>query len=912
MAAFDQLVGAVQPVTAEDLECLHNPSPKFRDWVWDAFLTGRIDVFIAAVIHAGSATDVVSALQYLAATIDELPEATPRLAVADFEGRRSRGYRLRELQTLLGGEPLSTTASAALRHGSIGHEAVHALFTDGLLAPLVAAPVKQAVEQLALFSSEPEEQRETTPVLFQQAPPRRREQSFRLSRSIERLWRELAGTITIGATNLLGEADWTGWQRKQSTAARLRRSLSLFFGAHVAKLETIDHDPRGMMHMLTLMSWASAVAEYRRARSRGRVLFREVPVVASAHAFGGGRIDALEVRAINGKAPNRRQLRLLSRIAQERQFRSSGELLRLLRNQFSRPLEIVVIDWKFLVGDIVMNGHDWHYPDLEQAPILEHERQLRRYLTLVPVDYHIVSRESENVWHPRDMTITGCLAYFVPHRLPIFHTVSMSADETEARFVREVVSKWGSATRRSSLRISYNALIRHLVHVLVPGNGNGGKPKRNGAHIQGELFEIVHMGSVQSVVERHRGKIVETVEETGGALERHNGDRDAYLLRYNRLLERLAKGELGGSQHFDPVSGGKVCCIFPDHDDSTPSMQIYLNGGTPRFWCFGCARGGFIAIDSIPQETILQFGDSWRRAESGRRQWEHRQHHRLELEVDDRHHQIMATAQGILAQAFARSPGANYLRTARRLDPDLAARYGAGYGTIEFLSQMIDAGFSFDDLAHYGFLDFSPFVDDRSWAVRLFERHGIPRAQQYRDVRVKGRGKVPGLPYFTLSRRVTFPLSLLGRVNNVYGRAIFPGSKHQAHRKLKVEGSRVKHGGFNMQVLEPDSGHAEVIVLEGVMDALTLIQIGLPNTLAMIGVQNAAILTAVAQSAKAVATGLDLDTTGRKQTTTIAGLLAELGHRNTVRDFTAEFFGSETRFKDFNEWLKAGSPQLGS
>ena len=113
-----------------------------------------------------------------------------------------------------------------------------------------------------------------------------------------------------------------------------------------------------------------------------------------------------------------------------------------------------------------------------------------------------------------------------------------------------------------------------------------------------------------------------------------------------------------------------------------------------------------------------------------------------------------------------------------------------------------------------------------------------------------------------------------------------------------------------MQVLEPDSGHAGVIVLEGVMDALTLIQIGRPNTLAMVGIQNAAILTAVVQSGKSIATGLDLDATGRKKTAGVAELLSELGHRGAVRDFTSEFFGGETRYKDFNEWLKAGSPQL--
>lgn len=916
MAEFDQLVGTVQPVTAEDLECLHNPSPAFREWVWDAFLTGRLDVFVTAALRTGAASDIPTALRHLAEVSDSLPSAAPRIVVADLERKVPRGYRLRELRSLLAGESVGNNASIALRHGSIGHEAIQALLTDQLLTPKRSVPLSQHVaQQLSLFANADD----STPLtLFPKTVQRGREQSFRLLRTIDRLWHELAATMEIGATNLLGESDLTGWQRKRATAARLRRSLALLFGSYAKKLETSSGDARTAIHMLSLMSWASAVSFYRHARTvRGRVLFRELPVLASAQELGGGRIDALEVRTINGVPPTGREQRVLAQLAQSRQFHSSGELLRLLVEQFRSPLEIAIIDWKFLVGDVFVAGHDWRYPNLEAAPLLEHERQIRRYLTLIPVDYHLADQRSEDVWHPRGITLTGLLVYFVPHRLPILHEVTMTPDETEARFIREVVHKWGSASRRSSIRQLYNGLVGHLVQKLSGAkrqhqNGTHAKNGANGVHDQGELFEVIRTRTARTVVERHRQKATIIIAGTDGILERLNGDDGACTLRYDRLLAMIEAGKVTTAPGFDPNGGGKIGCVFPGHRDSTPSMQIYLSGGRPRFWCFGCCSGGMIALDSIPIEAIQMHGDSWRRTESGRRQWEHRQHHRLELEVDDYHHRIMATAQGILAQAFARSPGVHYLRTARRLDPDLAATYGAGYGTIEFLSQMIDAGFSFDALAHYGFLAFSPSVDDRSWAVRLFERHGIPRAQQYRDVRVKGRGKVPGQPYFTLSRRVTFPLSLFGRVNNVYGRAIFTGSKHQAHRKLKVEGSRTKHGGFNMQVLEPDSGHAEVIVLEGVMDALTLVQIGRPNTLAMIGVQNAAILTAVVQSGKAVATGLDLDATGRKQTTTIAELLSELGHRNAVRDFTTEFFGSETRFKDFNEWLKAGSPQLNS
>lgn len=171
-----------------------------------------------------------------------------------------------------------------------------------------------------------------------------------------------------------------------------------------------------------------------------------------------------------------------------------------------------------------------------------------------------------------------------------------------------------------------------------------------------------------------------------------------------------------------------------------------------------------------------------------------------------------------------------------------------------------------------------------------------------------GKEKVSGLPFLHLDRRVTFPLRLGMVDTNIYGRAVVESLR--AHHKLRTN---IPHGAFNSQVL--DGSGEEVVVAEGAIDALSLIQLGFPSTIAMIGVDNRIILEELIRSGKNLSIALDKDTTGRDVTQRLQEkLVKELGFTGQVRDFTADFLAENPDFrsddpeeertlKDFNALL---------
>ena len=106
-----------------------------------------------------------------------------------------------------------------------------------------------------------------------------------------------------------------------------------------------------------------------------------------------------------------------------------------------------------------------------------------------------------------------------------------------------------------------------------------------------------------------------------------------------------------------------------------------------------------------------------------------------------------------------------------------------------------------------------------------------------------------------------------------------------------------------MRVLE--FSHPEVVVAEGVADALTLIQMGTPQTLALVGVQNIIIMEAVVRAGKDVAIALDNDARGKESTVRIVERLQRTGFQGNIRYFTDEFLEKHPEaktYKDFNKW----------
>jgi hypothetical protein len=289
------------------------------------------------------------------------------------------------------------------------------------------------------------------------------------------------------------------------------------------------------------------------------------------------------------------------------------------------------------------------------------------------------------------------------------------------------------------------------------------------------------------------------------------------------------------------------------------------------------------------------------------------------VEVPERHQEVMGYAQILVSNVFRGSPAEAYLADVRGLDPVIARSLGAGYGSDRLIHGLLDAQLTLDDLVTYGFLGFSPRVRRDSHLVRLLEKRGV----LFADIVRKKEGEhepVDTLPYSLLHDRVTFPLMLGGKPTSFYGRALSSECpKYLRHRKLAVSGTGIPHGGFNLEVIGSGSGF--LIVCEGVMDALTLIEMGFPDTCAMVGVRNERLTDEIASfSGSLIGIAMDNDPMkvkygedgqvlrisrpGAESATKLVGGLYRRGYQGSVANITAALVAMhpDRPFKDINEY----------
>lgn len=67
--------------------------------------------------------------------------------------------------------------------------------------------------------------------------------------------------------------------------------------------------------------------------------------------------------------------------------------------------------------------------------------------------------------------------------------------------------------------------------------------------------------------------------------------------RCDQLRERISVDQFFAHMGWDDPSVGRIRCLWPEHDDANPSMQVY-----PDTWsvhCFACANGGRRSSDLI-------------------------------------------------------------------------------------------------------------------------------------------------------------------------------------------------------------------------------------------------------------------------------------------------------------------------
>lgn len=670
-------------------------------------------------------------------------------------------------------------------------------------------------------------------------------------RSVKNAWKSMQPVIEA-------KDFWAAWKKKQTKINHFYDAVAELFPIARAFKRGNPHDV--FLGLLTLMTWLNAVKHLK----PNRTLFIEIPVLSKRrYGLSGGRIDALEVRAVKSRPLKKSEQHLVRAISMERS-KSVGHIIRKIRRLLGSDVEIAIMDWKFAVGDgeLGLRGRtptSWELIgkspilDSEDIPLNSHIRQMERYLTLATLD----TQHGTPKWEIPGLKLFGELNYLFPIKPPVIQRVDMDAEEKQ-RFFSEIKERWEPAKRRALTRQLTNFLVRETLGILngqksndangKNGNGNGNK-NGNGKKIQPGLF--AERKELDRLAQRKR----EFVDQYGCIIElvgkRKGDNRPIFKMYLHKLLEFIGNGQIETGR-FDEIQGGKVRCIMPHHaDPGNPSMHISPSRGI--FKCFGCGLGGVLSLESVPKDlrsqiTAEQFQYQGTASKSI-------------LAMTSEHVHIMQAAQMILSGQFKGSSGEQYLWSERKIDSDLAFAYGAGFARGDkLLNGLLDSGFTFEQLEEFGFISFSPNVTPLNQTVKLFQHRGMALDQMTRKIRFK-TGPESALPFSTLDRRVTFPLELNEQINNFYARAIESRFGTIKHIKLSCKKTRIEHGGFNMKVLN-NPGVTEVLIVEAVIDALSLILMGFSNVLAVIGVDNRTILEELLRSKKILGFALDNDKAG--------------------------------------------------
>ena len=662
--------------------------------------------------------------------------------------------------------------------------------------------------------------------------------------------------------------------------------LSPIFTSHIDKLLIRNESYAQYLLALTLLSWLSILEL---SEEGERVLFREIPVLSKSLGINGGRIDAIELVSINGQKPSLWQSEVLKNMSNSR-FDSVGKLMHALERKFGSKLEYKIIDWKFCVGDGIQKNSILTIDDITTPPV-KHIDQIQRYITLTNLDYYLYRNNNigdiDTIWAADKTPVkSGQLIYFSTLEYPVIHEIRMTKSEQEACFRKNIVQKLHSGKHFAKIRELNNLLVGHVVSHLSKKSANP-KPIAMSQH-QLNLPIDPTTKPMESIIDQHReyidsNKIIEI-----GPRNRFN--ESINLLHLDRLEKNLIAGKIQGK--FNAEQGiGFINCLMPSHEERTPSMRIDTNRGIWK--CFGCGAYGFFAENSAPIELktninfIKKVPAEFRKTK--------------ELAIPDQHHQIMDLAQKILNQQINNPMATNYLIN-RAIDPQLAKSLGAGYANNKLIELLLES-YSYDELIWYGFISISNKITPERGICSLFLKRGLKLAEIQRQTNTQ-----IGLPYSVLANRLTFPLTLENRSTNFYGRAIWECTSRTKHRKLSTQNTGVQQGAFNIDILT--SNYPEIILTEGVFDALSLIQMGHPATLAIIGVSNSITLESISRSEKNIAIALDHDKneTGQNNTQKIIAKLKTLNYKPTIRNFTEEFIKNNDLFmqlgcKDFNEWL---------
>lgn len=875
---------------ADALASLESPSPLLRQWALEASLQPSVlELLAESLMRAGAITSHAELLPYLDELLKNTTTRHGHITWSDIDGLTVWGKFASTLRKHLG-EDAPVAQDLYLAHGALGHLAIPDLFTRPISA---RTRTHLATPQMELAFTNGHG--ETIPFSFvdDSLPyvPQLATHTVDVRQALwraHRFWKDHhAHCVDIDTPS------------RRELLSTLRGMLSPIFGAYMERLEAHPYRDE-VVTFWTLMSWASAL--HMCLKNPERIFFSEVALSDPTHGFTGGRLDALEVQKVGGKRLTTQQRAFLRSIAKQR-FRSSGYLLRAIEAIAPQRLELKVIDWKFAVGD----GGPSHMLSLEHirlAPDKKHYAQVSRYLSLMLLDRALLTgraRADMHVWEQSRHRIEGELVYFFPNAAPIVHPVRLDHDALQEAFDQQIALRYQSGKFRADVRSITRIIDGHVREVV--------SQKRSRSHkgmleTHPTLFHE-HKQSALPFIAHARARHYQPCDEHGILWRiprvRDGKESERFELRLDALITALDEGTVDAGSFVD-AHGGAIGCLMPAHNERTPSFHIYLDG-QPRFYCFGCGVKGIVAQDSIPANIIIapkiRSAAGWRKSD-------------LPVISSD-HHDALELAQVLLSSHFKGSASERYLYEERGIDPDLAYASGAGHLTDRLVHGMMDAGYTLDELTSLGLVAFSEAVREGRGIVPMLKKRGLSVEEMRRPCKPSkrkasshkaGRGSVWGLPYATLSDRVTFPLTLEGRMTSFYGRALRSDARLKHFKTKRPSG--IPQGGYRTHVLS--EYYDEIILCEAAIDALSLMMMGHHNVCALIGVMNHVTASAIARGRKNVAIALDRDTishTGEKRTWDIGEVIAPYGVY--VRDFTGAFLESlpeceRDTFKDYNQW----------
>ena len=878
---------------------IQEPSPKFTLWIGATLRhTNGLQTtenILGALIESGLAADRKSGLQYLNNFCNAHSVSDLVIACSDLLGK-SHTESFKKLEKSLGLCPVKKPADLARFFGMISHQAIHDLLTGQIPDYNLAQKLKYLVSETS-FSVSPDlfgtGQKHTQDIF----PDLQYIDGIRPDNRIsDRLRQEITSLQTRVLSEFPQQDDPLVTLGKIKPALNeLRAKLFPIFGSFINSCAKYDELGSESLLLSTLLSWAAAMSLIENEGCH--TLFKEINVLSKNGKLGGGRMDALELMTIGGIRPNEWQTQLLKEMSRLH-FVSSGRLMLSLEKKFGPNLAFKIHDWKFAVGDAEQIGHTIQPADLVQ-PLPKHLAQMRRYITLANLDYYQNGGNEnaglEDIWNLNSPVKSGRIVYFLASEQPLIHEIAMTPEEQRNCFVQEIVFPFNHAQRLAIIRNINNALSGHIINKLEgktrtsePVSTETKKPTPSNSCLD------IPTRSISQIIEHHRYFTDENniIEWIG-----NKNNRPVYLMHLNRLLETMHQGKVCGDFYLKR-GRGFITCLMSDHEEHTPSLHIDIGRGMWK--CFGCGVFGFFADESLTDKQGSDIKISYPRSTP-------REFNKTgKIIIPDEHNKIMTLAQEVLNNRFNKNDQALNYVAGRALDAELAHSLGTGYGDDELINVLLDS-YDYDQLIHYGFLGISSKVSSAGGICPLLIERGMGLDQMKRQANTQF-----GLPYSVLAKRITFPLALEGRLTNFYGRATWQCAERSKHRKLSVEHTGVPHGAFNIQLLDSDSDYPEIVIAEGAFDALSLIQMGYPATMAIIGVNNQVILESIARSGKNLALAFDEDKnkyqTGQTNTQKITAKLKAMNYPDQIRNFTEDFITEHPDFltagKDFSDYLK--------